>query len=130
MRGGTRRGDAWHATARLRNRIEAYLTGLAGAADTGGDSRVLGAGTTGSLGRDRHRIPGSGGVGDGEHRQRCTTCRSKDAWAAGSISGLHVYQIPAHAPAIDDFTSKQAAIVGLAKLTDRLGGAPGAAGRR
>ena len=28
---------AWH-TARLRNRIEAYLTGLAGAADTAGDS--------------------------------------------------------------------------------------------
>ncbi|MEI2620896.1 MAG: hypothetical protein V9G09_09155 [Candidatus Nanopelagicales bacterium] len=33
----------------MRNRIEAYLTGLAGAADTAGDSRVLGAGTTGSL---------------------------------------------------------------------------------
>ncbi|MEI2620677.1 MAG: hypothetical protein V9G09_08040 [Candidatus Nanopelagicales bacterium] len=29
-----------------------------------------------------------------------------------------MYQILAHAPAIDDFTSKQAAIVGLAKLTD------------
>lgn len=42
----------------------------------------------------------------------------KDAWAEGSISGLHVYQILAHAPAIDDFTSKEAAIVGLAKLTD------------
>ena len=28
-----------------------------------------------------------------------------------------MYQILAHAPAIDDFTSKQAAIVGLAKLT-------------
>ena len=39
----------WRHTARLRNRIEAYLTGLAGAADTAGDSRVLGAGTTGSL---------------------------------------------------------------------------------
>ena len=29
-----------------------------------------------------------------------------------------MYQILAHAPAIDDFTSKQAAIVGLAKMTD------------
>ena len=43
------RAAALAATARLRNRIEAYLTGLAGAADTAGDSRVLGAGTTGSL---------------------------------------------------------------------------------
>ena len=37
------------APPRLRNRIEAYLTGLAGAADTGGDSRSSWAGTTGSL---------------------------------------------------------------------------------
>ncbi|MGB3015183.1 MAG: hypothetical protein WBB41_11220, partial [Candidatus Nanopelagicales bacterium] len=40
------RAAALAATARLRNRIEAYLTGLAGAADTAGDSRVLGAGTS------------------------------------------------------------------------------------
>ena len=43
------RAAAMRHTAKLRNRIEAYLTGLAGAADTAGDSRVLGAGTTGSL---------------------------------------------------------------------------------
>ena len=43
------RAAAMAHTARLRNRIEAYLTGLAGAADTAGDSRVLGAGTSGSL---------------------------------------------------------------------------------
>ena len=43
------RAAAMAHTARLRNRIEAYLTSLAGAADTAGDSRVLGAGTTGSL---------------------------------------------------------------------------------
>ncbi len=42
------RAAAMRHTARLRNRIEAYLTGLAGAADTGG-FQVLGAGTTGSL---------------------------------------------------------------------------------
>ncbi len=41
-----------------------------------------------------------------------------DAWADGAISGLHVHQILAHAPRIDDFTAKQAAAVGLAKLTD------------
>ena len=41
----------------------------------------------------------------------------KDAWAAGSISGLHVYQILAHAPRSMTSPAK-AAIVGLAKLTD------------
>ncbi len=33
------RAAAMAHTAKLRNRIEAYLTGLAGAADTAGDSR-------------------------------------------------------------------------------------------
>ncbi|MEI2619199.1 MAG: DUF222 domain-containing protein [Candidatus Nanopelagicales bacterium] len=103
----------------MRNRIEAYLTGLAGAADTAGDSRVLGAGTTGSLVAIATGSPvavGSGMVNTANALHDLPTV--KDAWAAGSISGLHVYQILAHAPAIDDFTSKQAAIVGLAKLTD------------
>ena len=36
-------------TAKLRNRIEAYLTGLAVPPIPVGDSSVLGAGTTGSL---------------------------------------------------------------------------------
>ncbi|MCB9428410.1 MAG: DUF222 domain-containing protein [Actinobacteria bacterium] len=113
------RAAAMAHTARLRNRIEAYLTGLAGAADTAGDSRVLGAGTTGSLVAIATGSPvavGSGMVNTANALHDLPVV--KDAWAAGSISGLHVYQILAHAPAIDDFTSKQAAIVGLAKLTD------------
>ncbi|MBK9434490.1 MAG: DUF222 domain-containing protein [Micrococcales bacterium] len=113
------RAAAMRHTAKLRNRIEAYLTGLAGAADTGGDSRVLGAGTTGSLVAIATGSPvavGSGMVNTANALHDLPTV--KDAWAAGSISGLHVYQILAHAPAIDDFTSKEAAIVGLAKLTD------------
>ena len=113
------RAAAMRHTARLRNRIEAYLTGLAGAADTAGDSRVLGAGTTGSLVAIATGSPvavGSGMVNTANALHDLPVV--KDAWAAGSISGLHVYQILAHAPAIDDFTSKQAAIVGLAKLTD------------
>ena len=83
-----------------------------------GDSRVLGAGTTGSLVAIATGSPvavGSGMVNTANVHDLPVV---KDAWAEGSISGLHVYQILAHAPAIDDFTSKQAAIVGLAKLTD------------
>ena len=97
VRGGTRRRDGH--TARLRNRIEAYLTGLAGAADTGGDSRVLGAGTTGSLVAIATGSPvavGSGMVNTANAprpagREGCLGCREY-------FGLLHVYQILAHAP--------------------------------
>ena len=113
------RAAALAATARLQNRLAAYLTGLAGAADVAGDSRVLGAGTTGSLVAIATNSPvavGSGIVHTAKQLQDLPVV--KDAWAEGAISGLHVHQILAHAPAIDDFTAKQAAAVGLAKLTD------------
>ena len=113
------RAAALAVTARLRNRLEAYLTGLAGAADVAGDSRVLGAGTTGSLVAIATNSPvavGSGMVNTAKQLQDLPSVA--DAWAEGAISGLHVHQILAHAPGIDDFTAKQAAAVGLAKLTD------------
>ncbi len=113
------RAAALAVTARLRNRLEAYLTGLAGAADVAGDSRVLGAGTTGSLVAIATNSPvavGSGMVNTAQQLQDLPSVA--DAWADGAISGLHVHQILAHAPCIDDFTAKQAAAVGLAKLTD------------
>ena len=113
------RAAALAVTARLRNRLEAYLTGLAGAADVAGDSRVLGAGTTGSLVAIATNSPvavGSGMVNTAKQLQDLPSVA--DAWADGAISGLHVHQILAHAPGIDDFTAKQAAAVGLAKLTD------------
>ena len=50
-------------TAKLRNRIEAYLTGLAGAADTAGGFPGPGRRHHRVPGGDRHRIPGSGGSG-------------------------------------------------------------------
>ena len=61
LRSGERAAAMAH-TARLRNRIEAYLTGLAGAADTRGFP-VPGRRHHRVAGGDRHRIPGSGGVG-------------------------------------------------------------------
>ena len=115
MRGGTRRGDGTHRT--VVNRIEAHLTGLAVPRIPPG-FRVLGAGTTGSLGGDRHRIPGSGRVGDGEHRQRPARPAGREDGCRGQHCGVACVSDPGHALAIDDFTSKQAAIVGLAGLTD------------
>jgi hypothetical protein len=41
-----------------------------------------------------------------------------DAWAQGAISGLHVHQILAAAPHIDDFATSEPAVVALAKATD------------
>jgi hypothetical protein len=113
------RAGALAATARLRNRLEAYLTGLAGAADAGGDSRVLGAGTTGSLVAIATGSPvavGAGMVNTAKSLRELPAV--EQAWAVGSISGSHVYQILSHAPAIDDFTSKQTGAVALATVTD------------
>ena len=69
-------------------------------------------------GGDRHRIPGSGGVGDGEHRQRPARPAGREGRLPGQYFGVACVSDPGPRPAIDDFTSKQAAIVGLAKLTD------------
>ena len=111
------RAAAMRHTAKLRNRIEAYLTGLAGAADTAGDSRPWAQAPPGWW-RSRPDPRWRSGR-DGEHRQRparpagregCLGCRA--------VFGV-MYQIrPTPRPGIDDFTTKQAAIVGLAKLTD------------
>ena len=67
---------------------------------------VLGAGTTLGPWSRSPPIPGSGG-GDGEHRINALLMTAgRRCVGRGSISGLHVYQILAHAPAIDDFISK------------------------
>ncbi|MEZ5118444.1 MAG: DUF222 domain-containing protein [Candidatus Nanopelagicales bacterium] len=98
------RAAALAATARLRNRLEAYLTGLAGAADVAGDSRVLGAGTSGSLVAIATNSPvavGSGMVNTAQQLQDLPVVA--DAYAQGVISGLHVHQILTAAPHIDDF---------------------------
>ncbi|MBK9434396.1 MAG: hypothetical protein IPN52_04505 [Micrococcales bacterium] len=95
-----------------------------------GIPRVLGAGTTGSLVAIATGSPvavGSGMVNTANAparpagRERRLGCR--EYFGVACIRSL------AHAPAIDDFTSKQAAIVGLAKLTD-ASRCVGAAGRR
>ena len=113
------RAAAMRHTAELRNRLEAYLTGLAGAADAGGDSRVLGAGTSGSLVAIATNSPvavGSGMVNTAKQLQDLPVVA--DAYAQGAISGLHVHQILAAAPHIDDFPSSEPAVVALAKATD------------
>jgi len=113
------RAAALAVTARLRNRLEAYLTGLAGAADVAGDSRVLGAGTTGTLVAIATNSPvavGSGMVNTAKALHDLPVV--KDAWAQGAISGLHVYQILTAAPHIDDFPAAQPAVVALAAATD------------
>ncbi len=116
-------------TARLRNRIEAYLTGLAGAAVPPGIPGSWAQAPPGP-GRDRHRIPGGGRV------EMVNTANALHDLPVVKMRGLPavfrgcMYQILAHAPAIDDFTTKEAAIVGLAETDRCLGGAPGTAGRR
>ncbi len=58
----------WRRLAAIGNRLDAYLTAVAGAADTHGDSRVLGAGTTGTLVAAATGSTVAGRVGDRGHR--------------------------------------------------------------
>jgi len=113
------RAAAMSHTAKLQNRLAAYLTFLAGAADTAGDSRVLGAGTTGSLVAIATNNPvavGSGIVNTAKALEGLPAVT--DAYAEGAISGMHVHQILNLAPHIDDFTTAEPAVVALAKATD------------
>ena len=74
------RAAAMSHTAKLQNRLAAYLTFLAGAADTAGDSRVLGAGTTGSLVAIATNNPvavGSGIVNTAKALEACRQSRTR-----------------------------------------------------
>ena len=71
------------------------------------------------FGGDRHEQSGGGGSGMVNTAKRLQDLPVvADAYAQGAISGLHVHQILAAAPHIDDFPSAQPAVVALAKATD------------
>ena len=79
------------ALAVLRNRIEARITAIAGAADEHKDSRVLGAGSTGMLvavATGANPAVGSATVARGNALQHLPGVAA--SFAAGHISGAHV----------------------------------------
>ncbi len=113
------RAGSMTAVQGLRNRLDAYLTDLAVAADTGGDSRVLHAGTTGMLvavATGANPQAGSALVARGRALQDLPQVRA--AYTAGRISTAHVSAITAHAARIDRFAAVEAAVVTIAETTE------------
>ncbi len=105
--------------ALLNNRMQAYLTRVAGVSDAQGDSRVLGAGTTGTL--------VAAATGSTVQAASAIVATAKDlrgfpelseAFDAGRVSGQHVSVILHTTQGMKKRGQVVAAAVGLAAATD------------
>ncbi len=113
------RAAAMAACARERNRLDAYLCRLAGIADRHGDSRLLGAGTTGTLiAAATTSDPATGSAIVARARALRTLPATEDAYQAGAISTAHVAAIVANAHRIDDFADLEPDVVTIATCTE------------
>ena len=113
------RAGAMTAVAALRNRLDAYLTELAGAADEHADSRVLGVGTTGMLvavATGSNPAVGSATVARGNALQHLP--KVAESFRAGNISGAHVAVITAEAPKITNFHAIESHVVTIAETVE------------
>ncbi len=107
------RAAAMAAVARLRNRLDAYLTDLAWEADKAADSKVLGVGTTGML---VAVATGSNPAVGSAVANRAAALRSLPGvaagFAAGELSAAHVAAIvdaADHLPGFADYEESVAA---------------------
>jgi hypothetical protein len=113
------RAGTLKALAVLRNRIDAAITELAGCADEHHDSRVLGAGTTGTMvavATGQNPAVGSATVARGNALQHLPAV--SDAFREGSISGAHVAVIVAEAPRITRFHLIESQVVTIAQTVE------------
>lgn len=105
--------------ATLSNQLQAYLTSVAGVADAAGDSRVLGAGTTGTL---VAAATGSTVQAGSAMVNTAAELRSfpelKAAFDAGRVSGQHVSVVLQTTKGLDRRADVVAAAVDLAAATD------------
>ena len=107
------------AVAALRNRLDAYLTELAGCADEHADSRVLGAGTTGMLvavATGANPAAGSAMVSRGNALQHLPQVAA--SFRAGRVSTAHVAVITAEAPKITRFDLIESQVVTIAETVE------------
>ena len=113
------RAGAMTAAAVLRNRLDAYLTELAGCADEHADSRVLGAGTTGMLvavATGSNPAVGSATVSRGNALQHLPQVAA--SFRAGRMSTAHVAVITAEAPKITNFAAIEVQVVTIAETVE------------
>ncbi len=107
------------AVSRVRNRLDAYLVHLAGAADTCAASSTLHAGTTGMLvATATGSSPQTGSAMVGLARALRDLPVVDAAFTTGNLSAVHAGVIAENAPGIDDFADAERAITDLATLTD------------
>jgi len=113
------RAGALAVLARIGNRVEAYKTSVAGTADAQGDSRVLGAGTTGTL---VAAATGSTVQAGSAIVQTARELRSfpvlAAAFAEGRVSGQHVSVVLHTTQGLKQRAETVAAAVDLAAATD------------
>ncbi len=113
------RAAAMTAIARQRNRLDAYLTTLAGHADDNHDSQILGAGTTGTLITAATRCdPATGSAAVNRAKGLREHPHLHAAYQAGTLSTSHVAAILADAARIKDFDTLEADLVTLATTTE------------
>ncbi len=106
-------------TAVLRNQLDAYLTGLAGAADTAKASQVLRAGTTGTLVASATGCtPAAGSAMVAAARALRHHPHVETAYRAGSISSTHVTVITRAGATLPGFAALEPAVVACAAATD------------
>ncbi len=106
-------------TARLRNQLDAYLTELAGAADTAKASQVLRAGTTGTLvAAATGCTPAAGSAVVAAARALRHHPHVEAAYRSGSISSTHVTVITRAGATLPGFAALESAVVACASATD------------
>ena len=113
------RAGALAAVAKLRNRLDAYLTETAATADEHADSRVLGAGTTGmmvAVATGANPAAGSATVARGNALQYLPLVAA--SFRAGKVSTAHVAVITAEAPKITNFHTIEAQVVTIAETVE------------
>ena len=113
------RAGALAVLAAIGNRVDAYLSAVAGAADSHGDSRVLGAGTTGTLvAAATGSTVAAGSAIVATARDLAAFPQLARAFAPGRVSSQHVAVILATTEGVKARAQIVAAAVDLAAATD------------
>lgn len=113
------RAGSMAAIQRLINRLESCKHQLAEAADAACDSRLLGAGTTGTLiAAATTSNPAAGSAVVARSRALAVMPTMSEAFAQGRISGAHVQQIVTWSGRIDGFADLEQGIVALAEASE------------
>jgi len=113
------RAGTLSAAQRLRNRLDAYMAGVAAQADEHADSRVLQAGTTGTLvavATTQNPQTGSALVNQGKALR--TLPHVRDSFGRGLLSAAHVGIILAEYEHIRDFADIEQSVVILAQTVE------------